>query len=108
MMVLHVMHVGMRRGFFDLLGAHLHGHQQAGYLKTYAIEKALEQFKGFTLVFLLGVFLRITPQVNALPQMIERRQIGLAAAYVISSVVLAIAALFVGLMVARRAFGVPA
>ena len=40
--------------------------------------------------------------------MIERRQFGLAAAYVGVSVVCAVAALFLGLMVARRAFGVPA
>jgi CrcB protein len=37
--------------------------------------------------------------------MIERRQFGLAAGYVAVSVVVAIAALMVGLMVARRAFG---
>ena len=37
--------------------------------------------------------------------MIERRQFGMAAAYVVASVVVAIAALMVGLMVARRAFG---
>ena len=37
--------------------------------------------------------------------MIERRQFGTATAYVVASVVVAIAALMVGLMVARRAFG---
>jgi CrcB protein len=37
--------------------------------------------------------------------MIERRQYGMAAGYVAVSVVVAIAALMVGLMVARRAFG---
>jgi CrcB protein len=37
--------------------------------------------------------------------MIERRQFGLAGAYVGLSVVLAVAALFLGLMIARRAFG---
>jgi len=40
--------------------------------------------------------------------LIERRQTGLAAAYVGVSVVCAIAALFLGLIIARRAFGVPA
>jgi CrcB protein len=40
--------------------------------------------------------------------LIERRQLGLAAAYVAVSVVCAIAAVFLGLMVARRAFGAPA
>ena len=37
--------------------------------------------------------------------MIERRQLAMAGGYVAASVVLSIAALFVGLMVARRAFG---
>lgn len=37
--------------------------------------------------------------------MIERRQYGLAAAYVGLSVVIAIGALMVGLLIARRAFG---
>ena len=37
--------------------------------------------------------------------MIERRQFGMAAGYVAVSVVVAIAALMVGLMVSRRAFG---
>ena len=46
---------------------------------------------------------RLSPE---LVQMIERRQLGLAACYVVGSVVLAIGALFVGLMIARRAFGV--
>jgi CrcB protein len=38
--------------------------------------------------------------------MLERRQFGMAAAYVGLSVVVAIAALMVGMLVARRAFGV--
>ena len=37
--------------------------------------------------------------------MIERRQFAMAGGYAAASVVLSIAALFVGLMVARRAFG---
>ncbi|WP_426041978.1 fluoride efflux transporter CrcB [Brevundimonas sp. TWP2-3-4b1] len=37
--------------------------------------------------------------------MIERREYGLAGAYVLLSVVLAVAALMAGLMLARRAFG---
>ena len=59
-------------------------------------------------VGVLGGFTTFSSYSLEAVQMIERRQIGLAAAYVIGSVVLAIAALFVGLMVARRAFGVPA
>ncbi len=37
--------------------------------------------------------------------MIERRQLAMAGGYVALSVVLSITALFIGLMVARRAFG---
>ena len=37
--------------------------------------------------------------------MLERRQTAMAGGYVLASVVLSIAALFLGLMVARRAFG---
>jgi len=37
--------------------------------------------------------------------LIERRQTAMAGGYVLASVVLSIAALFLGLMVARRAFG---
>ena len=59
-------------------------------------------------VGVLGGFTTFSSYSLEAVQMIERRQIGLAAAYVIGSVVLAIAALFVGLMVGRRAFGVPA
>lgn len=62
----------------------------------------------FAAVGVLGGFTTFSSYSLEAVQMIERRQIGLAAAYVIGSVVLAIAALFVGLMVARRAFGVPA
>ena len=37
--------------------------------------------------------------------MIERREFALAGGYVAASVVLSVLALFIGLMVARRAFG---
>ena len=39
--------------------------------------------------------------------MIERRQYALAGAYVVGSIVVALVALFVGLTLARRAFGAP-
>ena len=67
-----------------------------------------EAVRLFAAVGVLGGFTTFSSYSLEAAQMIERRQIGLAAAYVIGSVVLAIAALFVGLMVARRAFGVPA
>ena len=54
----------------------------------------------------LGGFTTFSSYSLEAAQMIERRQIGLAAAYAIGSVVLAVGALFVGLAVARRAFGV--
>jgi len=67
-----------------------------------------EAVRLFAAVGVLGGFTTFSSYSLEAVQMIERRQIGLAAAYVIGSVILAIAALFVGLMIARRAFGVPA
>ncbi|MRL69505.1 fluoride efflux transporter CrcB [Brevundimonas sp. SPF441] len=67
-----------------------------------------EMVRLFAAVGVLGGFTTFSSYSLEAVQMIERRQIGLAAAYVIGSVVLAIAALFVGLMVARRTFGVSA
>ncbi len=60
----------------------------------------------FAAVGVVGGFTTFSSYSLEAAQMIERRQIGLAAAYVIGSVILAIGALFVGLMIARRAFGV--
>ena len=65
-----------------------------------------EAVRLFAAVGVLGGFTTFSSYSLEAAQMIERRQIGLAAAYVIRSVVLAIGALFVGLMIARRAFGV--
>ena len=67
-----------------------------------------EAVRLFAAVGVLGGFTTFSSYSLEAVQMIERREIGLAAAYVVGSVVLAIAALFVGLMIARRAFGVPA
>ncbi|WP_292020709.1 MULTISPECIES: fluoride efflux transporter CrcB [unclassified Brevundimonas] len=67
-----------------------------------------EAVRLFAAVGVLGGFTTFSSYSLEAVQMIERRQIGLAAAYVIGSVVLAIVALFVGLMIARRSFGVPA
>ena len=65
-----------------------------------------EAVRLFAAVGLLGGFTTFSSYSLEAVQMIERRQIGLACAYVVGSVVLAILALFVGLMIARRAFGV--
>ena len=65
-----------------------------------------EAVRLFAAVGVLGGFTTFSSYSLEAVQMIERRQIGLACAYVVGSVVLAILALFVGLMIARRAFGV--
>lgn len=59
----------------------------------------------FAAVGVLGGFTTFSAFSLETAQMIERRQLGLAAAYVGLSVVLSVAALFIGLMIARRAFG---
>ncbi|MFC5343869.1 fluoride efflux transporter CrcB [Brevundimonas staleyi] len=59
----------------------------------------------FAAVGVLGGFTTFSAFSLETALMIERREFGLAAAYVALSVVLAVAALFVGLMIARRAFG---
>ena len=64
-----------------------------------------ESVRLFAAVGVLGGFTTFSAFSLETAQMIERRQLGLAAAYVGLSVVLSVAALFAGLMVARRAFG---
>lgn len=59
----------------------------------------------FAAVGVLGGFTTFSAFSLETAQMIERRQLGLAAAYVGLSVVLSVAALFAGLFIARRAFG---
>lgn len=54
---------------------------------------------------LLGGFTTFSAFSLETALMIERRQFAMAGGYAAASVVLSIAALFVGLMVARRAFG---
>lgn len=53
----------------------------------------------------LGGFTTFSAFSLEVAQMIERRDYGLATAYVLLAVVLAVAALMAGLMLARRAFG---
>lgn len=64
-----------------------------------------ETIRLFAAVGVLGGFTTFSSYSLEAVMMIERRDYALAAAYVVGSVVLAVAALFVGLMVARRAFG---
>lgn len=59
----------------------------------------------FAAVGVLGGFTTFSAFSLETALMIERRQFALAAGYSTASVVLSIAALFIGLMVARRAFG---
>jgi len=64
-----------------------------------------ETIRLFAAVGVLGGFTTFSSYSLEAVLMIERRQLGLAAAYVAGSVVLATTALFVGLMIARRALG---
>ena len=59
----------------------------------------------FAAVGVLGGFTTFSAFSLETVLMIERREYGLAGAYVLLSVVLAVAALMAGLMLARRAFG---
>ena len=61
--------------------------------------------RAFAAVGLLGGFTTFSAFSLETVLMIERRDYGLAGAYVLLSVVLAVAALMAGLMLARRAFG---
>ena len=64
-----------------------------------------ETLRVFAAVGLLGGFTTFSAFSLETALMIERREYGLAGAYVLLSVVLAVAALMAGLMLARRAFG---
>lgn len=59
----------------------------------------------FAAVGLLGGFTTFSAFSLETALMIERRQFALAGGYVAASVALSVLALFIGLMVARRAFG---
>jgi CrcB protein len=67
-----------------------------------------ESVRVFAAVGVLGGFTTFSAFSLDVVTLIERREVGLAAAYVAVSVICAIAAVFLGLMVARRAFGAPA
>jgi CrcB protein len=64
-----------------------------------------ESVRLFAAVGLLGGFTTFSAFSLETVLMIERRQFAMAGGYVALSVVLSITALFIGLMVARRAFG---
>ncbi|NBB51413.1 fluoride efflux transporter CrcB [Rhizobium sp. CRIBSB] len=64
-----------------------------------------ESIRLFAAVGVLGGFTTFSAFSLETALMIERRQFAMAGGYVAVSVVVAIAALFVGLMLARRVFG---
>lgn len=64
-----------------------------------------ETVRVFAAVGVLGGFTTFSAFSLETVLLIERREYGLAGAYVLLSVVLAVAALMAGLMLARRAFG---
>jgi len=64
-----------------------------------------ESIRLFAAVGILGGFTTFSAFSLETALMIERRQFALAGGYVAASVVLSVLALFIGLMVARRAFG---
>ena len=64
-----------------------------------------EDMRLFAAVGVLGGFTTFSAFSLETALMIERRDYGLAGAYVAGSVALSVAALFLGLMIARRAFG---
>ena len=66
-----------------------------------------ESIRLFAAVGLLGGFTTFSSYSLEAVMMIERRDYALAATYVVGSVVLAVVALFIGLAIARRAFGAP-
>lgn len=66
-----------------------------------------ESIRLFAAVGLLGGFTTFSSYSLEAVMMVERRDYALAAAYVVGSVVLAVVALFIGLAIARRAFGAP-
>lgn len=66
-----------------------------------------EAIRLFAAVGVLGGFTTFSAFSLEIVQLIERRQFAMAGGYVAASVVLSAVALFLGLTVARRAFGAP-
>ncbi len=67
-----------------------------------------ETLRVFAAVGILGGFTTFSAFSLEVVLMIERRQYAAAAAYVVASVVVSAVTLMIGLMIARRAFGVSA
>jgi fluoride exporter len=63
-----------------------------------------EDLRLFAAVGVLGGFTTFSAFSMEAALMIERRELGMAAAYAAASVALSVAALFLGLIIARRAF----
>ncbi|KAK0351559.1 hypothetical protein LTR94_024462 [Friedmanniomyces endolithicus] len=76
----------------------------AGYL-AHSSGGRHEEIRLFAAVGLLGGFTTFSSYSLEAVLMLERRDYGLALTYVAGSVIVAIAALMVGLMIARRLFG---
>ena len=72
--VLDVLHGGLRSRFLNVFGAYLYRHQEAGDFDAHEVEQHLEQLEGFAFVFLLWILLGVAAQVDALAQVVERRQ----------------------------------
>ena len=90
------------------LGANVLGGLVMGLLVGWLALRAgagQESVRLFAAVGLLGGFTTFSAFSLETVLMIERRQFAMAGGYVALSVVLSITALFIGLMVARRAFG---
>lgn len=88
-------------------GANLIGGLLMGLLAGWLALRAgahQENIRLFAAVGVLGGFTTFSAFSLETALMIERRELALACAYVAASVVLAIAALFVGLMIARKLF----
>src|SRR3989442_6426690 len=74
-----IAHVGCRRRSLDrlhvLLRAHLHGQHVLYDVLLDAVEHVGEKLERFTLVLLLRILLRVTAQVDALAQVIQRGKV---------------------------------
>ena len=70
--------VGHALGLLDrlhvLLASHLHRQHDLDHVLLDAVEHVGEELEGLALVFLLRILLRVAAQVDALAQVIERRQ----------------------------------
>lgn len=90
------------------LGVNVIGGLLMGLLTGWLAFRGAGQGEGlrlFAAVGVLGGFTTFSAFSLETALMIERRQFGMAGGYALASVVLSVVALFLGLMIARRAFG---